>query len=166
MNGEFRNESESCMQELKRIENWIQINAFHENVRYLIFYSIVRACGFIETNIKNLIFEYISKDCKNETKKFLEKYTIKKSTNPRPEYIIELLGNLSDEWKNQFIKITKHSNDIVNLSSLVSLRNGFSHGNCSVVCSISNVICYFESGINIINIVDSILNNSTSEVQK
>lgn len=63
--------------------------------------------------------------------------------------------NISSEWKTSFDQQVKQSREKDKLNSLVQLRNDFAHGD-SISVSIDTVINYFDSGVKILNILDSV----------
>ncbi len=156
MRGRYKDTIDDCSLELDKIKNWININKFDTNVQFLVSYGVIKSCGTIEIVLKHLLFDVLSTDCRLETRTYLTKHVLDASYNPKTGKIEALLGDMSDEWKNSFIRDTTAAKQRTDLNSLVELRNEFAHGT-TITASIENVITYFVSGVWIIEKLERIL---------
>lgn len=156
MNGEFLQMITDTQEELKSIRKWINAgNQFDSKTRYLVSYSVIKASGTVEVIFKNIIYNYLVTGANEKTKGYLEKAIIDSSCNPNTGNMSNMLQNISSEWKSSFDQQVKQSGEKDKLNSLVQLRNDFAHGD-SISVSIDTVINYFDSGVKILNILDSV----------
>lgn len=156
MNGEFLQMIADTQEELKSIRKWINAgNQFDSKTRYLVAYSVIKASGTVEVIFKNIIYNYLIIGANEKTKGYLEKAIIDSSCNPNTGNMSNMLQNISSEWKTSFDQQVKQSGEKDKLNSLVQLRNDFAHGD-SISVSIDTVINYFDSGVIILNILDSV----------
>lgn len=149
---------DDCELELNEIKKWIDKNLIDSNVKYLVSYSVIKACGTIEIVLKSILYEYLSVNSKEETKTYLEKDIIDASFNPSTGQIGKKLEKFNSNKKKNFddkLKETEYKNG---LNSLVSLRNDIAHGRTNNV-SINTVCDYFIQGKNILIILEDVLNN-------
>lgn len=145
-----------CITELNNIKSFINNDPFNSMVKYLVAYSVIKSCGTVEIVYKDIIYTHLVKNANREATLYLSKNIKNSSSNPKTGKISSLLEQINPEWKNSFENELKDSPDKGLLNSLVCLRNQLSHGN-SITSSIDDVIRYFNSGCNILNILDSIV---------
>jgi len=157
---EFETTLNDCRVELDTIKTAISADRFATTNRFLISYAVIKASGTIESVCKNMIFEKISGGASEEAKEFLRRGIVEASFNPSVGKIKMLLDKTNSAWATEFDNRTKASSDKSNLTSLVTLRNSFAHGD-AITATIENVITYFDSGRRIIETVDDILTNIT-----
>lgn len=157
---EFEATLNDCRVELDTIKTAISADRFATANRFLISYAVIKASGTIESVCKNMIFEKISGGASEEAKEFLRKGIVEASFNPSVGKIKMLLDKTNIAWATEFDNRTKASSDKSNLTSLVTLRNSFAHGD-AITATIENVITYFDSSRRIIETVDDILTNIT-----
>ena len=157
MNGEYERVLNDCKIEIDKIENWVENNKLHSNVKFLVSYAVIKACAAIEVVFKNIIFEYLSQSVIEDTKNYLSKMIVDSSCNPGPGNISRLLDQINGEWKKDFEDKLKSTIQKGDLTSLVNLRNDFAHGR-DVTASIKTVNRYYDSGIWVLNILDEIIN--------
>lgn len=157
---EFETILNDCRVELDTIKTTISSDRFATTNRFLISYAVIKASGTIESVCKNMVFEKISDGASEEAKEFLRRGIVEASFNPSVDKIKMVLDKINSSWATEFDNRTKGSSDKSNLKSLVTLRNSFAHGD-TITATIENVITYFDSGKQIIEIVDDILTNIT-----
>lgn len=156
MNDEFNKIIDDCKSDLDKIENWIQKNPLDTNTKYLVDYSIIRACGTIEVIFKRIVFDFLSKPAREETRYYLGKQIIESSCNPNTGNMLRMLEQIDTERRNKFDKLIKGSNDKSSLTSLVNLRNTIAHGKtCN--SSINDVKKYFDGGLRILDILEGLM---------
>jgi len=127
---------------------------------YLSKYSIIRACGAIETAYKTLIADYCSYRSKAQIKNYIDTHIREASSNPSYDNIIKTLGEFDKNWVNKFKTKAKSNSRITiirtSLQSLVDARNEFAHGGNPTV-SINDVLQYFQDSIELIKILDNVI---------
>lgn len=144
-----------CQEELDYIDGWIRNHRFDKQTRFLISYSIIKACGTIEIVFKNMVFTYLSDNAKDDTKNYIEKMIVDASFNPSTNNMERLFEQL-DSAKAIKLRSLYTSQEKGELNSLVSLRNDIAHGRTNNP-SIGAVVAYYKTGISIINRIDSSL---------
>lgn len=144
--------------ELQEIRRWINLerNMFDSKTRYLISYSVIRACGAIEVVFKRMIFDFLAEGAKEETKAYLGRMILDSSCNPNTGNMSNMLQSISTEWKEEFDNKVKGSGKKDKINSLVQLRNDFAHGD-SVNVSIDTIITYFDAAKDILCILDDVV---------
>lgn len=159
MKNECKMKLEETEKELEEIEQWINSdrNKFESKTRYLISYAVIKASGTVEVVFKNIIYDFLSENVKEETAYYIEKMILDSSCNPNVGNMSKILQNISPAFKKQFDEKVKRSEMKDKINSLVQLRNDFAHGK-SLTVSIETVITYFESAKNIILILDEVVN--------
>lgn len=159
MNTALNEKLRDCDIELQKINEWIDSNKFHTNVKYLVSYSVMKACGTIEIVFKYMIYLFLSNSAEDATKTYLEKQIIDSSCNPsfgNIKRMIEQFDGVKAQKFEDDLKLTGYKNG---LSSLVNLRNNIGHGR-DITASITNVIEYYEAGKNVLLLLESVLSNS------
>lgn len=156
MDEEINRSIEDCRDDLRKIKKWIDENSLHDNVRYLVSYSVIRACSVIEVAYKQMIFNFLSESARVETKNYLERHILDSSHNPRPEIILSIIEQFDSDRKIILDKAIKGTNEKGFLNSLVSLRNAIAHGK-TYTSSIDDVIKYFEGGLIVLNELETAL---------
>lgn len=156
MNIQYQQKIDDCNNELSAIKKWISKNPIDANIKYLVSYSVVKASGTIELVFKQMIFDYLSINANNRASKFIEKHVIDSSCNPSTGSITKIVeqfdGHLAASFTSQ-VQGTRAKGD---LNSLVELRNDIAHGRTNNPTIIS-VIRYFKSGVQILNILYTLL---------
>lgn len=145
-----------CQTELNNIRAYIESNPFDSMVKYLVSYSIIKSSGTIEIVFKDIIYTHLTRNANQEAISYFSKNIKDSSINPKTGKISNLLEQINPAWKSSFESQIHGSTDKGLLNSLVDLRNQLAHGN-SVTSSINDVIQSFNSGCNILNILDSIV---------
>lgn len=156
MNGENIQALEDCQREILKIEDWINHHQLDSNIKFLVSYAVIKASGTIEAVLKSSLYEYLSKNAKEETKSFLQKNILEASFNPSTKQVCNVFDKLNPSWSQIFQEQTKSLQEKTDLNSLVSLRNDFSHGS-SITTSIQAVKRYFIAGRRILEIIDDII---------
>ena len=156
MNDEINKIIDDCKSDLDKIEKWIQNNPLDTNTKYLVDYSIIRACGTIEVIFKRIVFDFLSKPAREETRYYLGKQIIESSCNPNTGNMLRMLEQIDTERRNKFDELIKGSNDKGSLTSLVNLRNTIAHGK-TWNASINYVKKYFDAGLRILNNLESLM---------
>lgn len=167
MREELKEKLNECAEELQKIKVRIDKNQFDDMVKYLQRYAIIKACGTVESVVKNMIADYVDADTNLEIQNYIAVKVRDSSTNPSTGNISHLLGEFSSlGWKVAFDeKIKNHQTEKVSLNSLVQLRNDFAHGN-SPNATINTIICYFDDARLIISLVEEALTGSTQAEQE
>lgn len=156
MNGEFLQMLMDTKEELNSIRKWINAgNQFDSKTRYLISYSVVRASGTVEVIFKNIVYNSLAVGANEKAKEYLANAIIESSCNPNTGNMSNMLQSISSEWKKEFDQKVKQSGEKDKLNSLVQLRNDFAHGD-AISVSIDTVIKYFDSAVEILNILDGV----------
>ena len=156
MNGNNIQLITDCQTELNNIRAYVQANPFDSMVKYLVSYSIIKSSGTIEIVFKDIIYTHLTQNANQEAISYFSKNIKDSSINPKTGKISYLLEQINPSWKSSFDAQLQGSTDKGLLNSLVDLRNQLAHGN-SVTSSINDVIQSFNSGCNILNILDSIV---------
>ena len=160
MNEDEKRILDDCDLEIKNIKTWIDNNKLDSNVKFLVAYAVIKASGSIELVFKSMINTFLSQNCIDETKAFLTKNIIDSSANPSPGIIEKYLEQFDSDRKVRFSDLLNGSQDKGNLKSLVNLRNDIAHGR-TINSSINVVESYFESGKEILEILEKVINNSS-----
>lgn len=160
MNGNYEQALRDCQIELDSIQQWIDSNKLHSNVRYLTSYAVIKACGTIEYVFKQVVYDYLSDGANNEAKNFLNKNIVEASFNPSPGQMYKILEKINSLWKVNFEKKIGGTNQKGQLKSLVDLRNSFAHGS-TITASINDVIAYYKAGVLILKELDVVMQSST-----
>lgn len=150
MDGRFIPDLRDCCSDINKIKKWINRNKFDSNVKYLISYSVIRACGTIERVMKSILFNRISQGINAEAMNYFNKYITDSSFNPSTGQINRILCDFNPSWANAFSAIVDGTQQKADLNSLVQLRNDFAHGS-SVTTSIETVLKYYISGVWVLN---------------
>ncbi len=156
MNDEHKRFLSDCLDEIVKIKEWIDKNPMDTNVKFLVAYAVIKSSGTIEIVLKSILFDFLSIGCKPETQVFLEKNVIDSSCNPNTGNIERLLDQIDSARKTEFDNRIKTTQEKGELNSLVNLRNDIAHGR-GINQTINTVKKYYESGIKIINILDTVL---------
>lgn len=156
MNGNYQGMIDDCKLELKNIKQWIDNNKLHSNVKYLVSYAVIKACGTTEVIFKRIIFDYLSNGANNETIEYLTHNIIESSYNPSCFKIERTLKLINVNWKKSFSDKFNKSNEKTELDSLIQLRNDFSHGG-NISASIEDIIKYFDGAEKILKELDLIV---------
>lgn len=159
MNGNNKETIEDCKEELEKIKKYICDNPLSSICQYLISYSVIRACGTIETIIKNIIFDRLSIGANQEAINYFEKQILESSWNPSCGKIQNILDIINSNWSQSFQAATKNTKEKSDLSSLLNLRNDFAHGQ-KITATIDNIIDYFEGSCNIVICLVNIIEQS------
>lgn len=147
---------DDCRDELTSIKTWIDHNQLDSIVSYLVAYSVIRSSGVIELVFKQMVYDFLSDQTKEETQYYLEKQIIDSSCNPKVGNMLHLLDQVDTRRSAQFDADTKGTQEKQDLGSLVILRNDIAHGRTNNP-TINTVINYFESGVKILNKLDTVL---------
>lgn len=158
MNDEEKRVLEVCDEEIDMISKWIDVNKFDSNVKYLVAYSVIKASGSIEIVLKSMIYTFLSYNCKEETKLYLEKNIINSSKNPSSGVIEKYLEQFAPQKKDIFLELLD-SREKGELNSLVNLRNDIAHGR-SISSSINQIKIYYTSGKNVLLKLERVLSGS------
>lgn len=147
---------EDCRDEIRKIETWINANPLESNVKYLVSYAVIKASGTIEIVFKRVIHSFLANGSKVETQNYLEKCIIDSSANPKTGMIEKYIEQFDSNRKDAFNNSIKNTQEKADLNSLVSLRNEIAHGR-DISTTIATVKKYYESGVEVLNILDSLL---------
>ena len=158
MNGDVIDLLNDCDNELRKISNWIDINKFDSNVRFLISYAVIKSCGSIEHAFKLLIYSKLAEFSSDEVKTYLQNQILDSSFNPKTDKIQQLMASISPEWNKSFTEKIKGTDEKGKLNSLVNLRNDFAHGS-NINTSIGTIIDYYNSSKTILSFIDEVLKN-------
>ncbi len=139
-----------CESELLHIETLIAaMGPMNSMVPYFNKYSIIRACGTIETSFKTLIVDHCNKRSKKQVKNYLNKNVREGSSNPSYDKIIRMLKDFDITWAND-LKTTlqglgNYNSILTSLQSLVDARNEFAHGGNPTVAFIDTKRYFIET---------------------
>lgn len=157
MDGKYKDVLDDCINELDILKRWIDSNKFDTNVRFLVAYAVIKSCGTIEAVFKQMLYDQlVAGGANDEAKNHFTKHIIDASFNPSCGQITRLLCAINSLKNNDFELLTKGTTEKGDLNSLVELRNTFAHGN-AISASIDIVIRYYNSGIWILQKLDSVL---------
>lgn len=161
MKTEFITKLDDCADELQKIKKRIDKNQFDEMVMFLQRYAIIKACGTIESVVKNMIADHVDANTNPEIQNYISTNVRESPANPKTGKISDLLGEFSSGvWKTNFDeKVKQHGEEKVSLNSLVQLRNDFAHG-LSPNTTINTIIRYFDHARTIITLVDETLSGT------
>ena len=161
MKYEYKQKLDDVLSELEIIREWINKdrNKFDVKTKYLISYAVVKASGTIETVFKQIIFDFLVFNARQETSKYLEKMILDSSSNPKTGNMSNILQNISSEKRNIFDQKVKESDKKDKLNSLVQLRNDFAHGG-NINISIDTITTYYDAGRSILDILDDTINEN------
>ena len=153
---------DECQADLDQVKTIVDGLGIGSNiVPYLSRYSIIRACGAIETSFKSIIADFCSYRSKKQVKTFIDSRVRGISSNPSYSNICKLLKAFDNDWHSQFkIQIDAHprkGNLMTSLQSLVDARNDFAHGGHPSL-SLSDLITYFADSREVIEVLDRIIN--------
>ena len=157
MKQDYQRKIDDCGLELSGIKTWIDSHPMDTNVRYLVSYSVIKASGTIELVFKQMIYDFLAKNSNSETQHYLSTMIIDSSCNPTTGNISRLLSQADGNRSTNFDTAVKAlPQDKSNLNSLVSLRNDLAHGRTNNP-SINTVKKYYESGVEILKVLDRII---------
>lgn len=161
MTSELAAKLDDCRDELQKIKQRIDSDQFDDMVMFLQRYAIIKACGTVETVVKNMIADYVDAGTIIEVQNYISIKVRESSTNPKTGNISALLGEFSSRtWKVNFdAKVSQNATAKASLNSLVQLRNDFSHGQ-SPNTTINTIIKYFDDACIIVTLVDETLNGT------
>lgn len=160
-NTDVEQQLNSCRAELANIQAIINSLGLASNiVPYLTKYSVIRACGSIESSFKSIIADYCDHRSKVQVKRFLSKRVRGGAANPSFDMICKFLNDFDESWKVEFkSKLNAEPNKQNlkdSLQSLVDARNDFAHGG-SPSASITDVLNYFSNSQRIIELMDEVV---------
>ncbi len=160
-NTDVEQQLNNCQLELTNIQSIITGLGVTSNiVPYLTKYSVIRACGSIESAFKTVIADYCEHRSKRQVKRFISKRIREGSANPSFDMICRFLGEFDENWKTNFknqLNLEPNKQNIKDsLQSLVDARNDFAHGG-NPSASINDVISYYGNSRKIIEIMDQVI---------
>lgn len=160
-NTDVEQQLNSCQLELTNIQGIITGLGVTSNiVPYLTKYSVIRACGSIESAFKTVIADYCEYRSKRQVKRFISKRIREGSANPSFDMICKFLGEFDEDWKTNFknqLNLEPNKQNMKDsLQSLVDARNDFAHGG-NPSASINDVISYYGNSRKIIEIMDQVI---------
>lgn len=159
MNGNYERMLQDCATEIDNIQQWISNHTLDSNVRFLTSYSVIKACGTIESVFKQMVYDNLASGANEEAKTFLNKSIIEASFNPSPGQIYKLLEKINVTWRMDFERLIGGTNQKGHLKSLVELRNSFAHGS-AITASINDVKGYYNAGMWILEKLDETINSA------
>lgn len=157
MNGNYERLLQDCATELDNIQQWISNHNLDSNVRYLTSYSVIKACGTIESVFKQMVYDNLAIGANDGAKAFLNKSIIEASFNPSPGQIYKLLEKINVTWRMDFERLINGTNQKGQLKSLVELRNSFAHGS-GITASINDVKNYYGAGMWVLERLNETIN--------
>lgn len=147
---------QECRYELVDINRRVKMNRLDKTASYLTNYAIIRACGTIETVYKGILTDFVTDGAKPQVCSYFEKRLRKSSSNPSKDNIIGMLKIFDATWKTNFLTSLSGTNHFSSLDSLVTLRNGFAHGN-NPTTSIEKVRRYFQDACRVLKMLDTVV---------
>lgn len=160
-NTEVQGILQSCREELQNINSLIVGLGGGAVPEYIQRYAVIRATGTIETGFKTIIADKVDEGSHVQVKNFIEKKIRNSSCNPRLGQIESMLCEFDQRWKTKFdelLALEDRPGLKGALTELVNARNGFAHGGVTSL-NIQTTIEHFESGIKVLNILDSVVNH-------
>lgn len=160
-NTDVEQQLNACQTELINIQSIINGLGLTSNITpYLTKYSVIRACGSIESSFKTVIADYCEYRSKTQVKRFISKRIREGSANPSFDMICKFLNEFDSNWKVNFktkLNAEPNTQNLKNsLQSLVDARNDFAHGG-NPSASISDVLDYFSNSRRIIELMDDVI---------
>lgn len=160
-NQDVEQELNRCQSELNQVKQLIDSLGLASSISpYLTKYSIIRACGVIETSFKSIIADFCSLRSKRQVKRFISKRVREGSANPSLDNIYKFLGDFDSVWKDGLkakINLEPNRDNLrTSIESLVSARNEFAHGGNPNV-SITDILTYFQHSRRIIELLDEVV---------
>lgn len=139
---------------LDRLFQTVQNVSDEEEKALLSKFLCVRASGFIENSIRNLIGEFMLGTSPRQIQSYVNKET-KYITNLRYDKLLEILNSLDRNWKETFeSKITDEQKAALN--SIVSNRNNIAHGENDAI-SYGLMKKYYERIKEVVDILKDII---------
>ena len=131
-------------QEEKKLDNLFDVvrNVKDEEQKALLSKLLcVRASGFVESSIRNLIAEFIDGTSPHQIQSYINK-EIKYITNLRYSRLVEVLNGFDENWADQFAsKINDEQKSALN--TVVSNRNNIAHGEVDAI-SYTLMVEYYQ----------------------
>lgn len=152
---------DDCLVELKNISQLLSgLGESANPTPYLKKYAVIRATGSIETAFKQTIADRVDHGSHDQVKNFIRIKVRDSSSNPKFTVIENLLMEFDPRWKARFseqIALDDPFKLKSALTSLVHARNEFAHGG-NPNLAIDETLSFFESGVRVIQILDSVIN--------
>lgn len=114
----------------------------------------VRASGFVESSIRNLVGEFTSGTSPKQIQSYVNKET-KYITNLRYDKLLEILNSFDKNWKEAFeTKINDEQKAALN--TIVSNRNNIAHGENDAI-SYNLMVNYYQRIKEVVDILKQII---------
>lgn len=166
-NDEVQEIIQKCTEELRDIKHLIvELNGGAASSEYIERYAVIRASGSIEIGFKTIIADKVDECSHIQVKNFIKKKIRDSSSNPKLGQIESMLGEFDIRWKEKFeelLALEDRPGLKGGLSELVKARNDFAHGGSRRSLNISRTIECFESGVKVLNILDTVVNYEFDE---
>ncbi|HIF26300.1 MAG TPA: hypothetical protein EYG18_03315 [Micavibrio sp.] len=151
----------NCYLEIREIKAIIYKNKTAKSSAYLTKYALMRICGCIEYNFKNLIIERIThKRTNKQIKNFLDKKFQTQAQSIEYSRICYTLRSFDADWQKRLkndLDGSPHKNQIISaLNSLSDVRNSFAHGGSSTI-TIDDLYAHLMYSIALLKKVDACL---------
>lgn len=168
-NLEVKNILKDCAIELQQIKKIISTNTsikFNKITKYLIDYSIIKACSTIERSYKKIIADFFEYEQSLYVKNFISKKVRHDSSNPNLNMINLSLKSFDDKYNNEFNNIIKKNRKKYehSLENLSDARNNVAHG-WAVTVDLNFIITNFEISEEMIANLDEVLKTQSNNPQ-
>lgn len=156
----------ACTEELNNISALlVGIGEEARPTPYVKKYAVIRATGAIETGFKKIIADKVDENSHEQVKKFIKRKIRDASSNPKLGVIENMLVEFDDRWRAKFDELLALEDKPKlkgSLTELVNARNEFAHGGSPDV-NIEDTINYFQDGVKVLEILDSVVNHNFEE---
>ena len=99
MNGDYESRINDVLFELIKIRKWVNKNQQDTFTKYLTSYAVIKACARIEVLVKEIIYEFLTKNGNIYAQNFVNHYIIDSPDNPSTHKIARFLDAFSGEMK-------------------------------------------------------------------
>ena len=156
----------ACTEELNNISALlVGIGEEARPTPYVKKYAVIRATGAIETGFKKIIADKVDENSHEQVKNFIKRKIRDASSNPKLGVIENMLVEFDDRWRAKFDELLALEDKPKlkgSLTELVNARNEFAHGGSPDV-NIEDTINYFQDGVKVLEILDSVVNHNFEE---
>ncbi len=114
----------------------------------------VRASGFVESSVRNLVSEFTDGTSPAQIQSYVNK-EIRYVTNLRFSKLAELLNDFDNNWSDQF-KVRVNDEQRAALNAVVSNRNNIAHGENDAI-SYLQMVAYYQRIKEVVHIFKGII---------
>lgn len=147
----------SVHQKRQAIDNLLklagQYSAGSPTNRDLTHYACIRICGFLETALQDIYYEYARKTGSPNTARFVSKRLARNAT-PWAGNIETLAEQFNPEWKDELTKLLNSNSRREAINSLVGNRIPIAHGRSSTA-GLVQIQQWYRAVIDLIDLIES-----------